>query len=295
MNEREKGFLLLTSHLGNPQRRPLSVAQFRNLAVRVSQSECPEGEKLKEEHLIPLGYGREEARRIVSLLEEEELLERYLLQGKKNGCVPITRVSAEYPLLLRKRLGLMAPGCLWAKGDLGLLSIPGISLVGSRNIQPDNRNFAAEVGRQAALQGYALISGNARGADQTAQHACLAGGGKVISVIADSLADKTPRENVLYLSEESFDAPFSTVRALSRNVIIHCTGLQTFVAQCSLGKGGSWDGSVKNLKNHWSPLFAYQDGSEAMAHLMQMGATEINTAALCDFSRLSSDILSLFA
>ena len=37
MNNKERGFLLLTGHLGNPERKPLTVAQFRNLANRVAQ------------------------------------------------------------------------------------------------------------------------------------------------------------------------------------------------------------------------------------------------------------------
>ena len=33
MNGKERGFLLLTSHLGDPERKPLTVAQFRQLAM----------------------------------------------------------------------------------------------------------------------------------------------------------------------------------------------------------------------------------------------------------------------
>ena len=33
----EKGFLLLTSHLGDPNRKPLTVAQFRQLALQVKK------------------------------------------------------------------------------------------------------------------------------------------------------------------------------------------------------------------------------------------------------------------
>lgn len=294
MTNIEMGFLLLTSHLGNPQRRPLSIHQFHKLANRVLQSECPHGEHLEGEHLISLGYSRAEAERIIALLGEEELLERYLVVGKKYGCVPVTRVSSAYPQFLRVRLGAAAPGCLWAKGDLRILSMRGSALVGSRDIREENRKFAAEVGLQAAKQGYSLISGNARGADTEAQEACLSNGGKVITVVADCLADKCEAENMLYLSEDSFDAPFSSVRALSRNSVIHCLGLYTFVAQCELGKGGSWNGSVKNLKNHWSPLFAFDDGSEAYAHLLQLGANPVGFEQLQNFSQLYDNQISFF-
>ena len=87
-----------------------------------------------------------------------------------------------------------------------------VALVGSRELREENWKFAAEVGRQAALQGYVLVSGNARGADRTAQEACLAAGGKVICVVADDLWKQPLRENILYLSEDDFEEGFSAQR-----------------------------------------------------------------------------------
>ena len=106
MNAKERGFLLLTSALGNPERKPLSVAQFRTLASRVAQMEKPEiSRDLRWEDLIELGYDRNTAVRIMGLMEEEEALERYLYRGKQMDCIPITRVSDHYPLAVRQRLG----------------------------------------------------------------------------------------------------------------------------------------------------------------------------------------------
>ena len=147
--------------------------------------------------------------------------------------------------------------------------------------------FAREVGRQAARQGYTLVSGNAKGADQAAQEACLEAGGRVISVIADSLQDKEEREGLLYLSLDSFDAPFSPARALHRNRVIHALGQLTFVAQCSQGTGGTWDGTVTNLRQSLSPVFCFQDGTAATEALQSMGAWGISREDLQDFSRLT--------
>ena len=276
MTGAERGFLLLTSHLGNPLRRPLTVVQFRVLTERMQAvSRNPEDRDLNPEDLKALGYGLEMAERIVELLSEEELLDHYLQRAKKLGCMPVTRISEDYPLVVRKRLGLDSPGCLWARGEVGLLKEPTISLVGSRELREENWRFAAEVGRQAALQGYVLVSGNARGADRAAQDSCLAHGGKVISVVADELWKQPLRENVLYLSEDDYEEAFSAHRALSRNRVIHALGLKTFVAQSGLKIGGTWDGTVKNLRYGWSPVFCYDDGSEATKILCQMGATTV--------------------
>ena len=110
MTGAERGFLLLTSHLGNPMRRPLTVAQFRVLTQRMQDSsKNPEDRDLVPEDLKALGYGTEMAERIVQLLSEEELLDHYLQRAKKLGCVPVTRVSEGYPLVVRKRLGMDSP------------------------------------------------------------------------------------------------------------------------------------------------------------------------------------------
>lgn len=288
MNARERGFLLLTSHLGNPERRVLTVSQLRKLAQCFDPgSRLPQERELEKRDLMGLGYGPDMARRILSLLEEEALLDHYLSRGKALGCIPVTRVSEGYPLILRKRLGLDSPGCLWVKGDPELLEAPGISLVGSRELDLRNREFAAEAGRQAALQGLSLISGNARGADRAAQDAALEAGGRVVSILADALHSQSPRERVLYVSEDSFDLPFSAQRALSRNRLIHALGRVSFVAQCTPGKGGTWDGACKNLQNGWSPLACFRDGSEAAALLEEMGAFPVGMEDLRDLTALA--------
>lgn len=296
MNAREQGFLLLTSELGVPGRKVLTTAQLRILAQRVRNAQWPgEDRDLTEQDLLSLGYSRELAQRILVLLEDGELLRYYCQQGKQAGCFPLSRVTEGYPLRLRKALGNDSPGCLWYKGNLDILQMPAISLVGSRDLNPENQRFAEEVGRQAALQGYVLVSGNARGADKAAQFACLRHGGKVISVVADSLAQRTPRENVLYLSEDSFDAPFSAQRAISRNRCIHSLGQMTFVAQSGYETGGTWDGTVKNLRFGWSPVYCFRDESTAQHVLEEMGAICIDQNQLSDFLTLPAPVADLFS
>ena len=295
MRAQEAGFLLLTSKLGNPERKCLSVAQFRVLTQRMQTAVKPEADReLAYTDLMALGYGEEMARRIVALLGEEALLAYYVRRGERKGCVPLSRLHPKYPTELRQRLGLDAPGCLWAKGELSILEMPKVSLVGSRDLRPENRRFAQEVGRQAAFQGYALVSGNARGADRAAQEACLAAGGWVISVVADELNKQPNRERVLYLSEDGFEEEFSAARALSRNRVIHALGCKTFVAQCNYQKGGTWDGSVKNLRFGWSPVFCFRDGSAAMELLAQMGAELVEMEALSRLEGLQKGEMSLF-
>lgn len=277
-------------------RKILTVAQLRNLALQVRQANRGNPHKeLEAEDLMALGYGVQDAQRILSLMGQRELLRRYVARGEELGCYPLARVSEGYPACLRVRLGLDAPGCLWTKGNREILNTPAVALVGSRELRPQNEVFAREVGKQAALQGYTLISGNARGADRTAQESCLAHGGSVISIVADELYKCKPQPNILYLSEEGYDLPFSSQRALSRNRVIHCMPTHgVFVAQCSLGKGGTWSGTTQNLRSNWSPVYCFRDGSDAVRELVHRNAMEIGGEILQDFTLLHMDNPTLF-
>lgn len=287
MTPADCGYLLLTSKLGDPERRPLTTPQLRVLAQKAAFLPHPDGsEELTQAHLLAAGVEKQLAEKTVGLLNDTLQLKAYLTRAKHLGCSPITRAAEAYPPALRHRLGQEAPGCLWAKGNIDILSMPAVSLVGSRVLKEDNRKFACAVGAQAARQGYALVSGNARGADCAAQDACLEAGGYVISVLADALSERCPDAHQLLLSEDDYDEPFSVFRALHRNRVIHALGSAVFAAQCTLERGGTWDGSVQNLRKGWSSVYCFRDGSPASVALEQMGAFLIDTEMLGDIKSL---------
>lgn len=291
MTAGEQGFLLLTGYLGDPERRPLTVAQFRELTRRARAMEKPSQEReLTYEDLITIGCDRKAAQRILHLLGQTEQLQWYLAEGQKRQCLPVTRISEDYPDRLRKCLGMEAPGVLWLKGEISILQKRKIALVGSRELRQDNLAFAWEVGKQAALQGYVLVSGNARGADRVAQESCLEHGGSVICVVADKLEKAAPHTRVLYISEEGYDLDFSAHRALQRNRVIHSLAEKTFVAQSGFQKGGTWDGTKQNLRFGWSNVFCFRDASKATVELEQMGAVLICPEDLQDISGIEPNI-----
>ena len=284
----DQGFLLLTSGLGDPERKPLTTAQFRTLARRVADAQREVSSRdLKPEDLMGLGYDTQMSQRIFGLLSGTSQLREYLRRAESCGCIPITRMNLHYPLAVRQRLGLHAPGVLWAKGDMSLLNRPAVAVIGSRELGNENREFAKEAGRQIARQGYVLVSGNARGADQCAQEACLEAGGHVVSIVADSLQKRAAKENLLYLSLDEFDREFSAQRALHRNHVIHSMAALTIAAQCTLGKGGTWDGILHNLKNGWNPVCIFADGSDATTELQHRGVQTVKKTDLRDLAALA--------
>lgn len=278
MRQTERGLLLLCCPLGDAMAGALSLAQARELSRRARAAGIGEEDPFRDvtvKDVRRLGYSEYEAGHIVSLLGRERQLDGYLLAAEKADVAVITRLDARFPQRLREQLGARCPAALFCRGDLRLLQRPCISVVGSRHLASPGAQFAAQAGRLAAREGFTLCSGDAMGADRTAQEACLRGGGSVLIFPATELVYCPVRENVLYAAEGGFELGFSAQRALGRNRFIHAMGEKTLVAQTGFGKGGTWNGSLDNLQHEYSPLFVFDDGSEGALALCARGATPV--------------------
>ena len=256
----------------------LSLAQARELSRRARAAGIGEEDPFRDvtvKDVRRLGYSEYEAGHIVSLLGRERQLDGYLLAAEKAGVTVITRLDNRFPRKLREQLGARCPAALFCRGDLRLLQRPCISVVGSRHLASPGAQFAAQAGRLAAREGFTLCSGDAMGADRTAQEACLRGGGSVLIFPATELVYCPIRKNTLYAAEGGFELGFSAQRALGRNRFIHAMGEKTLVAQTGFGKGGTWSGSLDNLQHEYSPLFVFDDGSEGARALCARGATPV--------------------
>lgn len=295
MRGAERGFLLLTCRLGDPDRPVLTLGQLRKLKDRVQGAEKEILDRdLDRSDLLALGYGGAEAERILTLLGQDTLLDAYLNRARRLGIGVLTPVSEGYSRRLTQKLGWDRPGSLWFKGEPDLLNRAAVALVGSRELLAENARFAQEVGTQAAKQGFALVSGNARGADRTAQEACWKAGGCVISILPGSLEEQPARDRVLYVAEQGYGEPFSAFRALSRNRLIHALGDKTFVAQSRLQIGGTWEGTAQNLKRGYGDVFCFRDGSASMEELETMGAVLVDMEDLGNLAGLSGPQTTFF-
>ena len=256
----------------------LSLAQARELSRRARAAGIGEEDPFRDvtvKDVRRLGYSEYEAGHIVSLLGRERQLDGYLLAAEKADVAVITRLDARFPQRLREQLGARCPAALFCRGDLELLQSVCVSVVGSRHLASPGAQFAAQAGCLAAKEGFTLCSGDAMGADRTAQEACLSNGGSVLIFPATELVYCPIRKNTLYAAEGGFELGFSAQRALGRNRFIHAMGEKTLVAQTSFGKGGTWNGSLDNLQHEYSPLFVFDDGSEGARALCARGATPV--------------------
>ena len=117
MNPRERGFLLLTSHLGNPDRQVLSTAQLRMLALRMRGRECAQPEReMTRQDFIALGYDRETAERYCALLSDTQELDYYLSRGRKMDCTPSQGSARITPEFCGSVWGWTAPDACGRRG-----------------------------------------------------------------------------------------------------------------------------------------------------------------------------------
>ena len=291
MTAAERGVLLLCTQLPDRE-KPLSMAQFRTLSQRAHALGSGGADPLRElraEDLRRLGYDGQSAEHIMRLFARVEKLDAYLTTAERLGIHPLTRISPAYPKRLAAQLGMDCPPVLFVRGDTRLLQTRMTGVVGSRALRPENRAFAEAAGRLIAEERFTLVSGGASGADSAAQQACLAAGGSAVIFPATRLCDCKPRDNVCYVSEDGFDLPFSTPRALRRNRLIHAMGEKILVAQTSLKTGGTWAGTFDNLRHGYSPVFIFDDASSGTKALVSLGAepvTQLDTIAALQSAQL---------
>ena len=281
MTAAELGQLLLCCPLPDGL-RPLTLRQYNRFCelVRNARREAETDRDLVAGDLVALGLEASEAARILALLERKPALEEARQRWSRLGITLCAERSGDYPAELRQRLDGDAPAVLFLMGDRAILQRDSVGLAGSRDLSPEGTAFAETVGRMAARSGLALVSGNARGADRTAQEACLRAGGTVIAYVAERLTKQQPRRGVLFVSEEAPEQSFSSLRALRRNRLIHASGRCTYVAQVRNGIGGTWSGANYHLQKGWSPVYVHADGSAGSRALQQLGAVPVTLREL---------------
>ena len=212
----------------------------------------------------------------VSLARLQALLGRGAALGfamekwQRAGLWILTRSDADYPDRLNRRLRADAPAVLFGCGNKSLLDRGGIAVVGSREASEDDLGFTAKFGKDAAGQGYSIVSGGARGVDQSAMLGALDSEGTAVGVLSDSLLRSATsagyRKHIMagdlvLTSPFSPEAGFNVGNAMARNRYIYCLADAAVVVNSTLEKGGTWNGALENLKAAWVPLWVKRNGS----------------------------------
>ena len=202
----------------------------------------------------------------------------------QSGLWVMSVADADYPEPWRWRLGTQAPPLIFGVGAPRLARRDGYAIVGSRNADVASLEFAARLAERCARQELAVISGGAKGIDNTAMTAAIEAGGWATGILSEGLAragvaannrEALERRSLLLLSPYSPDAPFHVGAAMGRNRLIYALAQASFVIASDARSGGTWAGAVETLKSKWSPLFVRAGAATppGNALLISQGAT----------------------
>ncbi len=285
--------LLLCSSFGAAQPAvpdapaPFTLSEWNQLARKIRASSLKRPAALmghdaaclvRELRLTP-----NEAERIVRLLGRSGRVAVELDGLFSRGMWVATRADRHYPPRLRETLKHQAPTVIFGAGEIALLSHRKVAVVGSRNLDPAGAAFAQEFARRAVAEGFAIVSGGARGTDLIAMNAALDAGGQCVGVLADSLEHtiRAPEmrqwlldRRVTLLTPYAPTAGFSVGAAMGRNKVIYGLAELALVVSSEPEKGGTWAGAVEVLKAGWCPLLvrAGQDVPKGNRELLKRGA-----------------------
>jgi predicted Rossmann fold nucleotide-binding protein DprA/Smf involved in DNA uptake len=205
--------------------------------------------------------------RLTNILGRKAAMGLALEKWQRVGIWVVTRQDSEYPQLLKKQLRHISPPVFFGVGNKKLLQKGGLAIIGSRGIDELDEEFTKKIGQQAAVENINVVSGAARGVDETAMLASLNAGGTAIGILADSLLKSATaskwrkhlqNEKLVLISSFYPEAGFSVGNAMARNKYIYTSANVALVVRADEGKGGTWAGAKENKENNWVPLFVNQ-------------------------------------
>ena len=280
--------MLLTVSLGESQRvdaKPLSAKEWSRIAYWLKQNDLEASALLQGNLSELLASWSDETisiRRLEHLIARERELSIALEKWQRAGLWAMTLSDPEYPERFKDRLRDSSPPVLFGCGNKKLLGGNGIAVVGSRNADTVDIAFADSLGTAAAKQGYSVVSGGARGVDETSMLGALKHKGTAIGILANDLyraaSSLKYREHVLsgdlvLMSPFSPNARFNVGLAMARNRYVYCLADTAVVVSSTPEKGGTWRGAVENIKAGWVPLWVKHSEctKSGNAELVQMG------------------------
>lgn len=285
--------LLLTSYFSkasSESAKPLTNSEWGRFALWLKEkSTTPADLLVSDPKALLQGWhdARISAERIIELLNRGHSLALAMEKWQRAGLWVVTRSDPEYPKRLKQRLKTDSPPVLFGCGNKALLNAGGLAVIGSRNASEADLAFTEQVGAKAAKEGIAIVSGGARGVDETAMLGAMKQGGVVIGVMADSLLKAATSskwrkglmdDHAVLVSPFYPEAGFSAGNAMARNKYIYCLADSSLVIH-SGKKGGTLNGAEENLKKTWVPLWVKQtiDKDAANADLVAKGGRWLET------------------
>lgn len=221
-------------------------------------------EKEFNEYFPELGVGRFSKSNFTNLQnsDNDKVFEDFEKLKTQNFHI-IGLTDDRYPKRLMESMSTNAPVLLYCKGYLPLLNTPGISIVGSRDVDEFSVMLTKSIASSLASHGFNVTSGYAKGVDTSAHLGALEGGGTTTMILSfganyisvkKELRDLQWEKNSLFVTQflpyEKFSGQNAMIRnklvcAMSRAIVVIASGPE----KDSEGKmSGTFDAGKSALK-----------------------------------------------
>jgi DNA processing protein len=122
-----------------------------------------------------------------------ELAREEVARAATAGATLVSIDDPSYPPRLREIYD--PPLILYVRGNLEVLTRPGIAMVGTRHPTPYGTGMAERLSSDLAAQGLVIISGMARGVDTASHRGAISAKGKTLAVFGTGVDVIYPKEN----------------------------------------------------------------------------------------------------
>jgi DNA processing protein len=217
-----------------------------------------------------------------------ELAHEELEKAKVAGAQIVSLDDPRYPIRLKEIYD--PPIVLYVRGDAGVLSQPGIAVVGTRHPTPYGSGMAERLAIDLCAHSLIIISGMARGVDTAAHRGVIAAKGKTIAVFGTGVDVSYPKENTrladqilafggalisefalgTFAAPQNFPIRNRIISGMSMGVLVveaaEYSGTR-ITARCALEQNRevfAVPGNVTN-KNSWGPNTLIKQGAKLVA------------------------------
>lgn len=245
--------------------RPLSTVEYHELRARVEAGGLKGMGDLIGMDLSAvrrkLKLSESEAYRLCVLLGRVMPLSYALERFSEGGIEIATLDEPDYPGRLADRLKKKAPPMIYMCGGPSLAGKSSMTVISNTCARPDVLECACELAAMACEADITLVTGGETGFGRLIEREALQEGGRVISFLAESLAERVyqpglsemiANDRALVLSIIHPEAKYTVSHALDRNKCLFALSDAAFVLSCEKGKGTAWDGAVSALKNEYA-------------------------------------------
>lgn len=258
LSEDAKSILLLCGNFREKSDKPLTNGEYNKVVSWLVKGSLRPADLLYLKDFVELAHdsGIPEDR-LANLMKRGAQLAFTIEEWDRSGLWILCRSDDDYPKKLKEHLGNKAPAIIYGAGNRELLSGGGLGIVGSRDVDAEGEHFTREVAEWCARKKVPVVSGGARGVDQTAMTAALDAGGCSIGMLSDSLLKRSVSKDyrrsisqgrLLLLSAYSPTARFQVWNAMDRNKHIYAMADLGLIISTSHKKGGTWEGASEELR-----------------------------------------------